>query len=156
MYDYDQLIRRWFEEVWNQQRAEAVNELMAPDAVGHGLGDSSAALHGPAAFRQVHARFCGAFPDLHIQVEDVIVEGDRSAARLTVTGTHRGDHLGFPATGRPVRFSGMLLARWRDGQLVEGWSEFNFASMMQQLQGHHPAEVASPVLLREVFDAASA
>jgi steroid delta-isomerase-like uncharacterized protein len=134
MFDYDQLTRRWWEEVWNQQRAEVIEELMAPDAVGHGLGDSAEGVQGRAEFKELHTRFCGAFPDLRIEVGDVIVDGDRSAARLTVTGTHHGDHLGFAATGRPVRFSGIVFTRWQEGQLAEGWNEFNFASMMEQLQ----------------------
>ena len=143
MYDYGLLMRRWFEEVWNQQRPEVIEELMAPDAVGYGLGAAAEGLHGRAGFQVLHTRFCGAFPDLRIEVDDVIAEGDRSAARLTVTGTHHGDHLGVPATGRPVRFTGIVFSRWQDGQLVEGWNEFDFASMMAQVQPSEPAGPAA-------------
>lgn len=135
MADSGQLIRRWFEEVWNQQRAEMIEELMSPDAIGHGLGDAREGVQGRSEFQALHARFCGAFPDLRIEVEDVIADGDRAAVRLTITGTHRGDHLGFPATGRPVHFTGVVFSRWENGQLVEGWNEFDFAKMMAQLQG---------------------
>jgi steroid delta-isomerase-like uncharacterized protein len=140
MPDYERLMRRWFEEVWNRQRAEVIEELMAPDAVGYGLGDAAEGLHGREAFQALHQRFCGAFPDLKVELEDVIVQGDRCAARVLVTGTHRGDHLGFRATGRPVRFPGLVFVRWKDGQLVEGWNQFDFAGMMAQLQPPQAAQ----------------
>ena len=128
------LVRRWFEEVWNQGRAEAIEEMFDEEGVAYGLADESGAeLRGPAHFRAFHQRFREAFPDLVVSVDDAISEGDRVAARCTVRGSHRGDTLGFRATERPVEFTGMTFARVRGGKIVEAWNNFDFMVMYQQL-----------------------
>jgi steroid delta-isomerase-like uncharacterized protein len=128
------LLRRWFEEVWNKGRAEAIEELFAQDGVAHGLADESGeALRGPANFRVFHGQFREAFPGVEVVVDDAISEGDRVAARCTVRGRHEGHTLGFAATSRPVEFTGMTFARVRDGQIVEAWNNFDFMSMYRQL-----------------------
>ncbi len=137
--DYDAvdnatLVRRWFEEVWNKGRAEAIEEMFDEEGVAYGLaGEGGAALRGPAHFRVFHQKFREAFPDVEVYVDDVVSEGDRVAARCTVRGRHRGDTLGFAATERPVEFTGMTFARVRDGKIVEAWNNFDFMSMFQQL-----------------------
>jgi steroid delta-isomerase-like uncharacterized protein len=129
------LIHEWFEQVWNQGDANAIDRLMADDAVIHGLRDASGnELQGKEGFRPFFQKFRAAFPDLHVEVEDAIVEGEKIACRCLVRGTHRGDSLGFAATLRPVEFTGMCCIRVRDGQIVEGWNNFDFATMSTQLQ----------------------
>jgi steroid delta-isomerase-like uncharacterized protein len=128
------LVRRWFEEVWNKGRAEAIEEMFAEDGVAHGLADESGApLRGPAHFRVFHRQFREAFPDVEVSVDDAISEGDRVAARCTVRGRHEGHTLGFAATQLPVEFTGMTFARVRDGKIVEAWNNFDFMSMFRQL-----------------------
>ena len=128
------LIRRWFEEVWNRGRAEAIDEMFAEEGVAHGLTDESGAeLRGPAHFKTFHSRFREAFPDIEVVVEDTVSEGDKVAARCTVRGRHRGDSLGFKATDSPVEFTGMTFVRIRDCKIVEAWNNFDFMSMFQQL-----------------------
>jgi predicted ester cyclase len=76
----DALIRRWFEEVWNQGRAEAIGEMLDVDGIVHGLSDDNKqALRGPDAFRVFHKAFHEAFPDIVVTVEDTISEGDKVA-----------------------------------------------------------------------------
>jgi steroid delta-isomerase-like uncharacterized protein len=128
------LFRRWFEEVWNKGRAEAIDELFAADGIAHGLaGAGGEELRGPTDFREFHRSFRGAYPDTEITVEDMIAEGDKVAVRCTVRATHRTDALGFAATNRPVAFEGMCIVRIRDGQIVEAWNSFDFMTMYQQL-----------------------
>ncbi|HEX8720870.1 MAG TPA: ester cyclase [Pyrinomonadaceae bacterium] len=128
------LVRRWFEEVWNKGRAEAIEEMFDEEGVAHGLADESGAeLRGPAHFRAFHGRFREAFPGVEVVVEDAISEGDRVAARCTVRARHEGDSLGFAATRRPVEFTGMTFARVRGGKIVEAWNNFDFMSMYGQL-----------------------
>lgn len=128
------LVRRWFEEVWNKGREEAIDELFDEEGVAHGLADETGApLRGAAGFKPFFRRFREAFPELEVVVEDTVSEGDRVAARCTVRGHHRGDTLGFKATDSPVEFTGMTLARVRDGKIVEAWNNFDFMSMFQQL-----------------------
>lgn len=128
------LMRRWFEEVWNQGRSEAIDELMSDDVVIHGLSDPSGnPVRGADAFREFHRQFRGAFPSMNISVEDVIAEGDRAVARCDVRGQHTGAHLGFAATNNPVQFSGIAIVRIEDGRIAEAWNEFDFMEMNRQL-----------------------
>lgn len=124
------LVERWFEEVWNKGRSEAIDEMMAPDARAHGLGPDAM---GPAAFKQFHAAFRAAFPDVRVRIDDIIAEGDRVAYRLTAFGTHRGDGLGFPATNCSCSFSVMGSARIAGGKIVEGWNLIDELGMRTQL-----------------------
>jgi steroid delta-isomerase-like uncharacterized protein len=124
------LVRRWFEEVWNKGRAAAIDEMLADDAAIYGLGGD---LRGPAGFKPFHTAYRDAFPDVSIQVHDVVAEGGIVAARWSGTGTHRGDGLGMKATGKVVRFQGMTFARTERGMIVEAWNVFDQLSMLQQL-----------------------
>jgi len=129
-----QLIHRWFEEVWNKGRTEAIDEMFAADGLAHGLSDDvNSPLRGPAGFKTLHAKFREAFPDIVVTVEDTVMEGDKVAARCTVRGKHSGDSLGFAATHSPVEFTGMTIVRVKDGKIVEGWNNFDFMRMYQQV-----------------------
>ena len=129
--DNKQVVRRWFEEVWNKGRAEAIDEMFAADGVAHGLEGGE--LRGPADFKVFHRRFRDAFPGVEVSVDDAIAEGDKVAALCTVRGRHQGDTLGFAATEQTVEFTGMTFVRVRDGQIVEAWNNFDFMAMFQQL-----------------------
>ncbi len=129
-----QLLHRWFEEVWNKGRTEAIDELFAEDGIAHGLADETGApLRGPASFKEFHRKFRGAFPDIYVTVEDTVAEGDRVAARCTVRARHTGDDLGFAATKKPMEITGISIVRIKDGKIVEGWNNFDFMSMFRQL-----------------------
>lgn len=128
------LLHRWFEEVWNKGREEAIDEMLAVDAVAHGLGDSAGQdLIGPEGFKPFFRRFRAAFPSLQITVDETITEGQRIAARCTVRARHEGAGFGILPTHNPVLFSGIVMIRVRDGQLVEAWNHFDFSVMYQQL-----------------------
>ena len=128
------LIRRWFEEVWNQGRVEAIDEMFAADGVAHGLSDEPGkTMKGPDDFRPFHGIFRGAFPDIEVVVEDTIAEGDLVAARCSVRGKHTGDHLGVAASNAPVEFTGMAIVRIKDGKIVEAWNNFDFLAMNRQI-----------------------
>ena len=129
-------VHRWFDEVWNQGRLEAIDELMAPDAAMHGLGDG-AGVNGAAAFKDFVVRLRGAFPDIQITVAETVVEGDMIASRWTATMTHSGDQLGLAPTGRRVGVTGMSMARLRDGVMVEGWNNWDTMALMEQIGALH-------------------
>ncbi len=131
----EQLIRRWFEEVWNRKQETAIDEMLAEDCVAYGLPDPDAVVRGPEQFKRFHRGFCGAFPDLQITVEDVIASGDRVAARWRATGTHLGDHLGFPATGKKVQLDGVTIGVIRDGKIKEGWNMMDMGHFFESLRG---------------------
>jgi steroid delta-isomerase-like uncharacterized protein len=128
------VIQRWFEEVWNKKREEAIDELFHEEGVAHGLGgDAGGDLRGPEGFKPFFRRFRDAFPDIRVVVEDTVSEGDKVAARCSVSGSHRSDALGFAATNQPVEFDGICIVRLRDGKIVEAWNNFDFMAMFVQI-----------------------
>jgi len=143
--DNKALTRRWFDEVWNKRREEAIEEMLGPNGIAHGLAESGEDLPGPAEFRRFYRQFRSGFPDIRVTVDQVIGEGDTTAVRFTAYGSHTGDGLGIKATGRPVRVSGMCMIRWKDGRIAEAWNEFDAAGLMRQLAA--PA-AAQPIKVR--------
>ena|ERR1700742_929912 len=130
----DTVQHRWFEEVWNKGRADAIDELGAPDVLGHGLVDADGnEVRGVEAFKSFYEKFRSAFPDIQITVEDTVSEGDKVLARCHVKATHTGEGLGFPPTNKPVDFTGMCLIRIENGKIAESWNSFDFLTMFQQL-----------------------
>ena len=127
------LIQRWFDEVWNKGRAEAIDEMFAADGIAYGLGEAGVDVHGPSAFKPFFEKLRGAFPDFEVTIEDTVAEEDKVAARWTARMTHRGDQLGLPATGKRVVVTGMSIVRIRDGQIIEGWNNWDVFGMMQQI-----------------------
>ena len=97
-------------------------------------------MRGADGFKPFQAQFVGAFPDLHITLEQVIAEGDLCACRFSGTGTHTGDHLGFRPTGKPVRFTGMTITRWHHGRIVEAWNNVDVPGILQQIGALRMAE----------------
>jgi len=128
-----QLVRRWFEEVWNQGRVDAIDEMFAADGLAYGLTENPSEALGPSSFRDLHTTLRGAFPDMIITVDDMIAEGDKVAARCSVRGRHQGDHLGIAATDTPVDFTGIAIVRISDGKIVEAWNNFDFMRMNKQI-----------------------
>src|ERR1051325_9047545 len=118
------LVRRWFEEVWNQNREATIDELLSPEGVGFGLAATDTEVHGPAQFKPFVRNFRSAFPDMHFVIEDMVAEGDKVAVRLHVTGTHTGDGLGFPPTGRKIDITAITIIQFANGQLVHGWNNW--------------------------------
>jgi steroid delta-isomerase-like uncharacterized protein len=75
----------------------------------------------------------GAFPDLHVTVEDAFQSEDRVAVRWSVTGTHRGDHLGVPASGKTIATTGITIAKFRGDKIVEGWDSWDQLEMLKSI-----------------------
>jgi len=126
-----QLARRWFNDVWNDRREATIHELLHPDAIGHLEGVD---VRGVEEFLQMRAALLEAFPDMRVNVESTIAEGDDVVLRWTASGTHRGAGLGFDATHRPVAFRGITWLRFANGQLVEGWDSWNQGGLIASLQ----------------------
>lgn len=136
------LARRWFQEVWNEGRMQTVHELFAPDGVAIGQSEQGEALRGPKDFASFVERIRGAFPDIKITVEDAFGADDRVALRWSAAMTHKGHQLGMPATNRQVRISGITITRMRDGQIVEGWDNWDQLGLMKQLGAGDPGQAA--------------
>jgi steroid delta-isomerase-like uncharacterized protein len=126
-------MRRWFKEVWNEGRTQTIHDLLAPDAVGIGELEDGGTLRGPAEFVPFVERIRGAFPDINVVVEDAFGAEDKVVLRWSATMTHSGDHLGMPATGKPVRITGMTIARFLDKQIIAGWDNWDQLAMLKQI-----------------------
>jgi steroid delta-isomerase-like uncharacterized protein len=127
------LIHRWFEEVWTKGNSDAIEEMFDAEGIAHGLGKDGEPVRGPENFRAFHSQFRNAFPDIVITVEDCVCEGDKAVARCVVRGMHRGDDLGIAASNQPIEISGISIVRIRDGKIVEGWNNFDFLKLYQQI-----------------------
>ena len=128
------LVRRWFEEVWNKGRAEAIDEMFDANGIAHGLSDDPAnPIRGPRDFRPFHTVFRDAFPNMEIVVEDTVAEGDKVAARCSVRAKHEGEFLGRAATASAVDFTGITIVRIQDGKIVEAWNNFDFMTLHRQV-----------------------
>ncbi len=128
--EVEAFLRRMFDEIINQGRLEVADELFAEDFVDHGpMGD----ITGRDAFKQLVAQWRDAVPDVHCEVDTVIAQGDLCAWLVRTTGTHTGDGLGFPATGRTFRTVSANIGRFRDGRAVEHWAEQGMFPMLAQI-----------------------
>jgi len=127
-----ELVRRFYEEVWNRGNVDVADEVFADDYVRHDWRPSQAA-PGPAGQKRIAADFRRAFPDLRFDVEMIISEGDLVAARWIAEGTNSGAWAGQPATGRRARFSGVNIFRFQDGKVAEIWNHRDDLGLMEQL-----------------------
>lgn len=126
------LARRVIEQMFNEGNLEVADELLAPGYVDH---DPSLPqdVHGPEGFKQYVGMYRAAFPDLHVQIDDQLAEGDRVATRWTGTGTHNGELAGITPTGKPVTLPGMEIVRIANGKLIEGWEGYDSGTLLRQL-----------------------
>ncbi|HKR12387.1 MAG TPA: ester cyclase [Pyrinomonadaceae bacterium] len=129
-----QLVRRWFEEVWNKGRGELIEEMFDEYGIAHGLSaDPSQPIRGPKDYRPFYEVFRQAFPNITIVIEDMVAEGDKVVARCSVRGKHEGDFMGRSATQSPIEFTGITIVRIDKGKIVEAWNSFDFVTMYKQI-----------------------
>jgi steroid delta-isomerase-like uncharacterized protein len=125
------IVRRWFDEVWNQRRDATVHELLDPSSIGHLEGLIA---RGVAEFFTARSFLLNAFPDLRVTVEALLADEDEAAVRWAAEGTHRGELLGIAATGLQIAIRGMTWLRLSNGRIVEGWDSWNQGRLMSELQ----------------------
>lgn len=125
------LVRLLFDEIWNARRGDLIEQLMDEQSVCY---TDDGPLRGPDDFRRLqYEPFLAAFPGLHVQVDDVVCDGDQVIVRWTATGLHDGEGLGFPPTQRAATFRGVSWIRVRDGKLAEGWQYTNVPEVVRGL-----------------------
>ncbi len=137
-----QIMRRWFQEVWNEGRTETIHELFSSEGVAHGQESPEAELHGPQEFEAFVKKIRGAFPDMKLAVEDVFATGDKGVLRWSGVMKHTGDAPGMPASGRTVRLRGITMVRFAEAKVVESWDNWDQLGMLQQIGAVSPAVAA--------------
>jgi steroid delta-isomerase-like uncharacterized protein len=117
--DWAPQIQRANEELFNKGNLELIEELFAPTYLFHGAeGDFEV---GPDAIKAFVTSIRTAFPDLRVEVEILVTEGDRVAWQRTHRGTHQGEYLGVPASGRLITWRSMIVTRYEEGKITEEW-----------------------------------
>jgi steroid delta-isomerase-like uncharacterized protein len=129
--DNKALLRRGIEEVINRGNFAVADEIIASDYVYRSPGTPE--VRGPDGLKQLVQGYRTAFPDLNMSVQEQIAEGDSVMTRWTATGTHRGELMGIPPTGKQVNVMGMIISRCAGGKIVEEVEIFDAMGMMQQL-----------------------
>jgi len=129
--DHAATLRRFYDLI-NAGDVEALGQVLADDFVDHeeipGLAPTKEGVI--ALFRM----YIAAFPDLRMDPEDVLASGDKVVARIRATGTHKGEFMGMPATGKSIDVQGIDIIRLDDdGRAREHWGVFDVMKMMQQL-----------------------
>jgi len=115
---------------WNTGDIEAIERAVARDHIDH---ETDGAETGRSHVAQTILAYRVAFPDLRMSFEDQISQGDRVVTRWTATGTHLGEFIGIPATGRAAVVSGIFIHRVADGLIAETWTSFDGLGLLQQL-----------------------
>ena len=125
------VIRRIYEEFINQGNINTFDELVSSDFIDHEeFADLPPTAEG---VKQVFAMFRSAFPDLQATIHDLIAEGDKAVARATWSGSHKGEFMGIPASGKSVTFGVIDVFRFAGGKVVEHWGQSDELGLMQQI-----------------------
>jgi steroid delta-isomerase-like uncharacterized protein len=122
------ILARSFDALNNQDIDTAV-EGIDKDYLNYSFPDA----RGKEGFRQMMGMFFAAFPDMHVEVVDIIAEGDKVASRGTMRGTHRGEFMGISATGKPIEIGYIDVWRFENGKGVENWVQMDMLGLLHQL-----------------------
>ena len=126
------VVRRLFEEVWNKGNLQVTDELFASTYAHHDPSSPDLG-RGPESEKKRATLYRTAFPDLRLTIEEIIAEGETVMARWSCRGTHKGDLSGIAPTGKQFTISGVSIARFAGGKMVEGYVNWDALSLMQQL-----------------------
>ena len=126
------LIRRFYEEVWQRGNVGVVDEVFADQYERHDFREGEPTA-GPEGQKQIAGAFRAAFPDLSWQIDFILADDEFVVGRWTASGTHLGAWAGVDATGKPMRFSGINVFRFKDGKVVEIWNHRDDLGLIQQL-----------------------
>jgi steroid delta-isomerase-like uncharacterized protein len=125
--------RRYVDEIWNQGNLAIIDELVAPNATFHDPSVPGGKFTGPEGMRKFVQIYRGAFPDVHLTINDLIAEGDKVVIRWTATGTHKGELMGIEPTSKRVTITGCDIDVYQNGKVVEVWASYDMLGMLQQL-----------------------
>lgn len=125
-------IRRFIEEVFHEGKLDVLDEVIAADYVEH-VPLPPGFAPGRDGLKQWVTALRAAFPDFRYRIDDMIAEGDKLAVRVTARGTHQGEFLGIPPTGRRVSWTEMHMPRIVGGKHVEHWANVDQLGLLRQL-----------------------
>jgi len=127
------IARRFFEEVFNQGKLEVVDQIFAPEYVGHSSASLTGPIRGPEGIKQFVNTYRRAFPDIHFKFEDVVTAGDKVIVRWTTTGTHTGALQHIDPTGKPITVVGIGIAQIVENRIRVSHSQVDMLGIVEQL-----------------------
>ena len=131
--DIKTIVRSFYEDVHNKRNINALDLLLSYTWVGHDPWIAAGASHFDD-HKLAAAELEASFPDLHVTVDDMMVDGDKVAARTSMKGTHRGvEFKGVKPTGKKILITGMAIHRVTGGKIAESWMVWDLMSLMTQL-----------------------
>jgi steroid delta-isomerase-like uncharacterized protein len=132
--------RRIIEEGFNEGKLELADQLISPQAINHDPAEPARmrGLRGPEVLKRTVTMYRAAFPDVQITVDDVIAADDKVVLRWHSEGTHRGELEGLAPTGVRGSVTGISIDQWKDGKIVESWSEWDNLGLARQLGAAPP------------------
>jgi len=125
------IIRRFWEEVFNSRKLDMIDNLVTPDYVYHGPAGQE--IRGAGGLKQFLGMYFKAFPDVQVEIEDVFGEGDKVVSRVMGRGTHKGELMGIPPTGKQITVMVICTNRFEGEKIAEDWELIDLFGMMQQL-----------------------
>lgn len=114
-------------DLLDQGKAEEALAFFNKDAVIHYPGGSDVLCH------EAYKEHRSSFPNMKHTIEDMFAVDDKVIIRSTIRGTHKGEFMGIPATGKQVKFTSIAIIRFADGKVAEEWVEYDSLGLMQQL-----------------------
>jgi len=124
------VVRRYWNGKWNERRSEILDELLTPDVVYHG---PSMTMNGRKEYKQVYDVFRSALHDTHLEIDDLIAEGDKVVSRVSLQCVHGGELEGIPPTGNEIELDAYTVFRLVDGRIAEEWEIIDELGMMRQI-----------------------
>jgi predicted ester cyclase len=125
--DNKAVVRDCFENA-SQGKFDALDAIVSPDYVLHPED-----IRGVEGLKEMVKAYRSAIADLHVTIDHQFTEGDYVATRYTIRGSHDGDLMGTPPTGRDVEFTGLTVSRCRDGKIVEEWELVDTVGLLRQI-----------------------
>lgn len=126
----EETVRRFVDEVINQGNYSVLDDIVHPNYRYHGPDQT---LEGKDALQGLFTSYRSAFPDMTVEIDDLVSTEEKTVISFTLTGTHQGDLMGIPASGNPVRVKGMTLSHYSRGKIVEEWELLDQLALFQQL-----------------------
>lgn len=127
------IVRRLYEEVWNDRKVDVVDKLLSPS---HALQEpnASGSQIGPQVYKATVKRFHAAIPDLRFTVQEVISEGDKVVVAWILSGTHQGDFYGIAPSNKKVSVEGITIHQVKNGKILESYASWDRLGMMRQVE----------------------
>ena len=128
----EQLIKRYFEEVWNDGKLDVLDEIISPDYINHNPGMPNP-VPGPEGLKPIIAGIRKAFPDLKYVIKNMVISDNQVAVHTIMQGTHAGDFFGIAPTDKIIKVSQMQIERIANNKIIEHWRVTDELTLLKQL-----------------------